>query len=80
MRPQLSCPAIAIHMPVSFLDITAAAITYIIFLGYGGYALSRIKRKLTAEWMSSISSHDVEFVARVADRVYVMNNGGAAGR
>jgi cobalt/nickel transport system permease protein len=43
------------HIPDGFLDITTAVITYLAFLGYGGYALRRIRIALTAERVSLVS-------------------------
>ena len=43
------------HIPDGFLDITTAILTYIVFLGYGGYAFKKIKEGLTPEHISLIS-------------------------
>jgi cobalt/nickel transport system permease protein len=34
------------HIPDGFLDVTTSAVTYIIFLGYGGYAVRRVRRTI----------------------------------
>jgi len=34
------------HIPDGFLDVTTSAVTYIIFLGYGGYAVRRVGRTI----------------------------------
>jgi len=39
----------SVHIPDGFLDIVTVAITYIIFLGYGSYALRRVKKVLLSE-------------------------------
>lgn len=42
------------HIPDGFLDVVTVAVTYAVFLGYGGYALRKI-RKLLAERIPLIS-------------------------
>jgi cobalt/nickel transport system permease protein len=34
------------HIPDGFLDVTTSAVTYTIFLGYGGYAVRRVGRTI----------------------------------
>ncbi len=43
------------HIPDGFLDVVTAAVTYVVFLGYGGYALKRIKKVLLHERVSLTS-------------------------
>jgi len=46
---------VRIHIPDGFLDITIAAITYMAFLVYGGYALRKIRAAGSTERMSLVS-------------------------
>ncbi|MEM1537752.1 MAG: energy-coupling factor ABC transporter permease [Candidatus Nezhaarchaeales archaeon] len=43
------------HIPDGFLDVFTSAFTYMIFLGYGGYAFKRVRASLTAEQGSLVS-------------------------
>ncbi|RLF16078.1 MAG: metal transporter [Thermoprotei archaeon] len=43
------------HIPDGFLDIATAAITYLLSLGYGGYALSKVKRTFNPDTVSLVT-------------------------
>jgi len=44
-----------LHIPDGFLDPATAALTYLLMLGYGGYALRKVKRSLNAEATSLVA-------------------------
>lgn len=43
------------HIPDGFLDPATAALTYLLMLGYGGYALYKAKQMLSAELISLVT-------------------------